>query len=499
MSVEGNKRIARVVEIDRDQFVMRPMDVDKLIDESHPARAIWEFVGRQDLDLFYKDIKAVEGVAGRECWDPRMMITIWVYAYSEGISSAREISRLLEYHPAFQWISGLNIVNHHSLSDFRIGYGEALTKLFTEVLGAMSSEGLITMNRITQDGTKVEASASSSSFRREGTIREHLKLAEEQVKAMEQSADQEVSKRVEKARRRAAREKKERLEKALKELEKVRAVKSGLKEKEDARVSMTDPESRVMKQANGGFEPSYNVQISTDSEQKLIVAMMISKSGTDVGELAAGIDKVEENTGSLPGQVVVDGAYVSASNIVMMEEKKIEMIGPIPDNEAKTAGLKSSSKLSQEFLATAFIFHAETNTFICPAGSTLRYSGKQISGPNICYTYRASFTDCQPCPFKEKCCPSNKASGRAVTRKEQLPEITRFLEKMQTEEAKEIYKHRSEVAEFPNLWIKEKFKLRRFRLRGVPKVQIEGLWACLAYNLKQWIRLSGRPVPSTTG
>ena len=498
MGTEGNQRMARVVEIDRDQFVMRPMDVDKLIDESHPARAIWEFVGRQNLDLFYKDIKAVEGVAGRECWDPRMMITIWVYAYSEGISSAREICRLFEYHPGFQWISGLNIVNHHSLSDFRTGYGKALTKLFTEILGAMSSEGLITMARVMQDGTKVEAAASSSSFRREGRIREHLKLAEEQVKAMEQSADQEVSKRVEKAKRRAAREKKERMEKALQELEKVRAVKSGQKEKEDARVSMTDPEARVMKQAKGGFKPSYNVQISTDAEQKIIVGMTISKSGNDVGELASGIDKVHENTGALPGQVVVDGAYVSASNIVMMEEKKIEMIGPVPDNEAKTAGLKSSSKVSQEFLAAAFIYQAETNTFTCPAGSSLRYISKQVSGPNICYTYRASFTDCQSCTFREKCCPSNKVSGRAVTRTEQLPEITRFSEKMQTDEAKDIYKHRSEVAEFPNLWIKEKFKLRRFRLRGLPKVEMEALWACLAYNLCQWMRLSTKPVPSTS-
>ena len=499
MGVEGNRSVARVAQVDRDQFIMRPMDVDKLIDEAHPARAIWEFVGRQNLDLFYKDIKAVEGVAGRECWDPRMMITIWVYAYSEGISSAREISRLLEYNPAFQWISGMNVVNHHSLSDFRVEYGEALTRLFTEVLGAMSSEGLITMTRITQDGTKIEASASSSRFRRETTIREHLKLAEEQVKAMEQSAEQEVSKRVEKARQRAAREKKERMEKALRELEKVRASKHGQKEKEDARVSMSDPDSRVMKQANGGFKPSYNLQISTDSEQKVIVGMTISQSGTDVGELGAAIDKVKQTTGALPEQVVVDGAYVSASNIVMMEEKKIEMIGPVPDNEAKTAGLKSNSKISQEFLAEAFVYNAATNTFTCPAGSSLRYVGKQISGPNMCHTYRADFADCEPCTFKEKCCPTNKATGRAVTRKEQLPEITRFLEKMQTDEARDIYKHRSEVAEFPNLWIKEKFKLRRFRLRGLPKVEIEALWACLAYNLKQWIRLSVRPVPSTPG
>ena len=289
------------------------------------------------------------------------------------------------------------------------------------------------------------------------------------------------------------------MEKALRELDKVRASKSGQKEKENARVSLSDPESRVMKQANGGFKPSYNVQISTDAEQKIIVGMTVSGSGTDVGELGAAIDRVQQNTGALPEQVVVDGAYVSASNIVMMEEKKIEMIGPVPDNEAKTAGLKSNSKISKEFLAAAFVYDAGTNTFTCPAGSLLRYVGKQTSGPNITYTYKAKLADCQPCAYKEMCCPSNKASGRAVTRSEQRPEIAKFSAKMQTDEAKEIYKQRSEVAEFPNLWIKEKLKLRRFRLRGLAKVEIEALWACLTYNLKQWIRLSWTPVPSTPG
>src|SRR5262249_42190745 len=84
----------RVKAVDREQMVMRAIDVERLIDEDHPARSIWEFVGRQDLSGFYREIRAMEGGLGRSPWDPRMMITLWVYAYSEGVSSAREIERL---------------------------------------------------------------------------------------------------------------------------------------------------------------------------------------------------------------------------------------------------------------------------------------------------------------------------------------------------------------------------------------------------------------------
>src|SRR5215831_7765264 len=208
----------RVKAVDREQMVMKTVDVEKLIDEDHPARSIWEIVGRQNLEGFYREIKTVDGGLGRSPWDPRMMITLWIYAYSEGTGSAREIERQCEYNPAYQWITGMSVVNYHSLSDFRVDNGEALKKLFVEILAALESQGLITMTRVMQDGTKLEAAASKSSFRKEGKLREFLRLAEEQVEAMERGEEDEVNERVRQAKKRAAREKKERLEAALSEL-----------------------------------------------------------------------------------------------------------------------------------------------------------------------------------------------------------------------------------------------------------------------------------------
>ena len=184
LSKEGEKPRPRLKRINREQLVMRPMDVEQLVSEDHEVRAIWEFVGRLDLSQYYEDIEVIEGEAGCPAFDPRLMISLWIYAYSKGIGSAREISRLCEYDPAYQWLTGLEPINYHSLSDFRVKHKEGLDELFTEVLGLLSAEGLISLERVMHDGTKVKACASGDTFRREERIRAHLDKAREQVKQM---------------------------------------------------------------------------------------------------------------------------------------------------------------------------------------------------------------------------------------------------------------------------------------------------------------------------
>ena len=258
--VEKEKtRRVRLKAINREQMVLRPMDVERLVPEDHEVRAVWEFVGRMDLSGYYEEIEAVEGEAGRSATDPQLLISLWIYGYSKGVSSAREIGRLCEYDPAYQWLTGLEPINYHTLSDFRVKHEEALDELFTQVLGVLSAEGLITLERVMHDGVKVKACASADTFRREERIRVHLEAAREQVEQMgDPRTAEEISPRVAKARQRAAREKQQLLEKALEELEKIRVCKSGQEEKKKARVSMSDPEARIMKQSDGGFAPSYN-------------------------------------------------------------------------------------------------------------------------------------------------------------------------------------------------------------------------------------------------
>ena len=185
--MDTDKRVTRprLAAVNRRQMVMRALDVERLIDEDHSARAIWELVGRLDLSLYYAEIAAVEGRAGREHTDPQVLISLWLYAYSRGISSAREMARRCEYEPAFQWLCGLKPVSHRTLSGFRSDHQAALNHLFVQVLGMLSAEGLITLERVTLDGTKIKANAGGNTFRRKETLEAHLQLAREQVRLME--------------------------------------------------------------------------------------------------------------------------------------------------------------------------------------------------------------------------------------------------------------------------------------------------------------------------
>ena len=180
----------RVKPIDRSQMLWRSIDVEQLVEEDHPTRAIWALSGQLALESFYAPIEAVEGVAGRRPWDPRLLISLWVYAYSRGISSAREVERRCEFDPAFQWLCGMESVNHHTLSDFRVAHDRALKELFVELLGVLSAEGLISLERVMHDGTKIRAQVSRQSFQREERLRAHLQAAREQVESLSQEQDQ---------------------------------------------------------------------------------------------------------------------------------------------------------------------------------------------------------------------------------------------------------------------------------------------------------------------
>jgi hypothetical protein len=132
-------------------------------------------------------------------------------------------------------------INYHTLSDFRSTHREALHEFFVNILAIMSSADLITLENAMHDGVKVKANAGSDSFRREATLKAHLETAEKLVKCLEESSEEEEDPRGQKARERAARERKERVEKALSELGRIRETKSAPEDKENARVSMTDP------------------------------------------------------------------------------------------------------------------------------------------------------------------------------------------------------------------------------------------------------------------
>src|SRR6202521_4483492 len=139
--------------VNRQQMSWRAVDVERLLEEEHLARAIWALVGRLNLSAFYQAIESSAEEGGRPAFDPQLLISLWVYAYTRGIGSARELARRCEFDPAFQWLTGLEEVNYNTLAAFRVEKQQELDELFTQLLGVLSAEGLITLEQVMQDGT----------------------------------------------------------------------------------------------------------------------------------------------------------------------------------------------------------------------------------------------------------------------------------------------------------------------------------------------------------
>src|ERR1700719_4353082 len=309
--------VPRLVAIDRRQLFLRTVDVEKLVEQEHCVRSIWELVGRLDLRLYYAQIAAVEGRAGREHTDPQLLISLWIYAYSRGVSSARELARQCEYEPGCQWLCGLQAISHRTLSGFRSDHKAAMDDLFTQVLGMLSAEGLITLERVTLDGTKIKANAGGNSFRRKEKLAAHLELAREQVRWLNAQAEGEgkSAKRRAAAQRRAARQRVSRLEAAGREVERLQQERKHERDRFVARASSSDPEAHVMRNGEGGTVPSYNVQIVTDAAHGLIVNVEATTEAVDHGQLAPALDRCEQTLGRRPRQIVADGDYTNHASV----------------------------------------------------------------------------------------------------------------------------------------------------------------------------------------
>jgi transposase len=201
----------RLRPIDRNQLLWRPVDIEQLLPPDHPARAIWELVGGCDLSRLEEKIEAVEGVAGRRPYSPQLLISLLIYGYQEGIPSCRQIAERCKYHPAYQWLTGAETVSAHTLSSFRSQQGEGLKELMAQVLALLADAGMVDLQQVTQDGTKIQAAAGSDTFRREETLQRLLEEARARVQELESADDEQVSERSLRAPQRGAREKLERL------------------------------------------------------------------------------------------------------------------------------------------------------------------------------------------------------------------------------------------------------------------------------------------------
>jgi hypothetical protein len=251
------------------------------------------------------------------------------------------------------------------------------------------------------------------------------------------------------------------------------------------KVSASDADARLVRQGDGGFAPSYNAQISTDSAQGVVVAYELSQAKEDSQELQPALERMEQNTGRLPAQILVDGSYTTRQNIMETAAQPTELIGALGDDRSRNELQRHG--VSAEFFPQHFLYDAEHDGFTCPAGKSLPYQGrKKLVGATEKH-YQAKASDRWQCPFRAQCCPQAKR-GRMVIRIEEDAQVAAFREKMQRPEYQAIYRQRAQVAEFSNACLKEKRGWRRFLRRGLAEVRSELAWACPSCNGAIWIR-----------
>jgi transposase len=337
----------RVKRPQRDQIQWRDAALDQMIPKDHRVRAVWAYVDALDLKPMYRQIRAVEGGVGRDAVDPKILMALWMFAIIEGVSSARHLDRLCERDLAYRWICGEVGVNYHLLSDFRTAHGEFLDQLLTDTISTLLHQNIVTLETVAQDGMRVRANAGSRSFRRKKTLEECRREAAAQVKKLceenaEESENDASNARRRAAAERAAKEREQRVEAALKNLAELQEQKEKRKKGsgEEARCSTTDPEARNMKMADGGFRPAYNVQFATDGGSRMIVSVDATNNGSDGGQMAPMHETVCDKYGKAPDKYVVDGGFATIEDITQVEKSGSQVAAPMTheDRIAKRGG-----------------------------------------------------------------------------------------------------------------------------------------------------------------
>ncbi len=331
----------------RDQIELQIVDLESLLGSDHPARVVWAYVEQLDLSAALAAIKAREGEPGRPAADPKILMALWLYAMIDGIGSARALAGLCETHAAYRWICGGVSMNHHTLSDFRVGQAALLDRLLAQGVAGLVSDGLVRLERLAQDGVRVRASAGSSSYRRRPRLERLLEEAEERVATLkgELEADPGASAtRQQAAHARAARERVERTKAALERMKELEAQrerrakkhKKATEKQKAPRASTTDAEARVMKMADGGYRPAYNGQFASDPQTQVIVAVDLDTSGSDGGLMRPMQEKIAATYGQAPQQYLVDGGFHKIDDIEEAHAAGIAVFVPPPNNKHQT-------------------------------------------------------------------------------------------------------------------------------------------------------------------
>jgi transposase len=340
----------RVIRPDRAQLCWDLVDLDSQLPDDHRAGVVWAFVQGLDLGEFYDRIKAHDAVAGRPASDPEVVLAVWLYATLEGIGAARAIDRLCQQHAAYRWLCGGVPINHDLLAAFRRENAALLDRLLTQSITGLVAEKLISLEELAIDGTKVRACAGRGSMSKRQRLEKIEKAVAERVAALKGELEQDPAEPERRRKQRAlqaAEERAQRVERAQRKLaelveEQSERAKTHAKEeatKGEPKVSLSDPEVRTMRLADGAVAPAWNVQVAT--ADGFIVAIDPTDRRKDSGLAPGLVESVVERWGRAPQRLLADTTAMTQDDIVKLANHYPVMTvysPPPPERTEITAG-----------------------------------------------------------------------------------------------------------------------------------------------------------------
>ncbi|HUX01714.1 MAG TPA: IS1182 family transposase [Phycisphaerae bacterium] len=507
--------------MDRRQILLFSPTLDAVISEDHPVRLFDEILSAQDWHAW--EAHYVQG-AGQPPIHPRIVAGAILYGLSQGVRSSRQLERACTVSLDFLWLVEGRRIDHSTFCKFRTQFGRELRGLFCQIGRVAMAMGLIRLNQVALDGTKVQANSSRHATASASSLEARLAALDEQVDrllAEAQEADRQDStlwgesgtpnrlpraladlrRRQERLRQAlaTAREKQARAKRATskKSAETAKPAKA-------AKVPVADPDSTVQPNKEGGYAPNYVPMATVDGEKGMIVDPDVLRHTEEGTVTVATVDRIESELGAKPRQLLADTAHAAGKNLAGLAERDVEAFIPLnqrenPDNPARRED--PAQPVAQEdwpnlprngrtrkLDRAAFVFDRAADCYYCPMGQKLTFIGIQDkqrdTGGGVYRKYRCGA--CASCPLATECVASKTAS-RTVYR-EEYEDLREAMDgRLRSEEGRKVYSRRKWIAETPFAVLKRVMGLRQFLLRGHEKVKTEWLWACTAFNLRKMV------------
>lgn len=497
-------------QLNRHQKTMFSPTLDEMIPENHPVRIFDELINKLDLSCFEAHY---HGSRGQPPIPPIVLVKVLLYALSRRIRSSYQMEYALRNHVDFMWLAACRVIDHSTLCIFRKKFPKELKSVFRQLGKLALAIGLVRLNEITFDGTRVRANSNRHETLTAKGLEERLQELEQQIetwtKEVEHNDQQENSqaKAVLPQKLETAQARQEAYEEALKTVREMDAQRKKNQQidpaKNPAQIPLTDPDSRVMPNKEGGHAPNYTPLVAVSVKGDFIVATEVINGVTEHTKTASIVDQVEADFGVRPEAILADGHHATGQNIATFENSPTELISPLPEASSETPNpairpdptvpVPESewpnlpiSPQTKQLDKSCFQYDAATDTYYCPQGQSMPFeeskSKPTASGQATHFrVYRCA--TCEGCPLIQMCVSAKSKGGRTVSRDEHTEERERHAEKMATPEKKTQYQRRLHAGEVAFAYLKQVMGIRQFLLRGLEKVDTEWTWACTAYNM----------------